>query len=196
MLLNVKNPGFFSTHWRMFCWCCQRWWAGTGWCVDSWWFCRCRSCPTTQQTDPDEWSGGSYRRPGPCCRCEGLCPPSCSLWTFASPGRKTKMPSMSVSVFIVILIFCCFIREASLYADAAAYLLRVHWGGANGVNDSHVWPSVGVHQVTAVALPQGVHHARLIQILQRGQVLHSVEHRRVRLVLKVRGSHVLTQCHL
>lgn len=40
------------------------------------------------------------------------------------------------------------------YAEAAAYLLRVHGGGANGVNNHHVGPSVGVHQVTAVPLSQ------------------------------------------
>lgn len=88
------------------------------------------------------------------------------------------------------------IRDASLYAQAAAYLLGVHGGGANGVNDHHVGPSVGVHQVTAVPLPQGVHHARLIQILQRGQVLHSVEQRRVCLEFKVSSGHILTLSHL
>lgn len=59
------------------------------------------------------------------------------------------------------------------------YLLGVHGGGANGVNDHHVGPGVGVHQVTAVALPQGVHHAGLVEILQQGQVLHAVEGGRV-----------------
>lgn len=63
------------------------------------------------------------------------------------------------------------------------YLFGVHGGGANGVNDHHVGPGVGVHQVTAVALPQGVHHARLVEILQRGQVLHAVEGGRVCLEL-------------
>lgn len=72
-------------------------------------------------------------------------------------------------------IFCNSIRDVSLYAQAAAYLLRVHRGGTNGVNNHHAGPGMGVYQVTAVPLPQGVHHARLIQILQRGQVLHSVK---------------------
>lgn len=90
------------------------------------------------------------------------------------------------------LIFCYAIRDVSLYAQGAAYLLGVHRWGANGVNDHHVGPSVGVHQVTAVPLPQRVHHARLIQILQRGQVLHSVKHRRVCLEFKVRSGHILT----
>lgn len=89
-------------------------------------------------------------------------------------------------------ILLSYIREVSLYAQAAAYLLRVHGGGTNGVNNHHVWPAVGVHQVTTVALPQGVHHTRLIQILQRGQVLHTVENWRVCLQFKVRKGHALT----
>lgn len=99
-------------------------------------------------------------------------------------------------LFALILAFCRSIRDASLQAQAAAYLFRVHGGGANGVNDHHVGPSVGVHQVTAVPLPQGVHHAGLIQILQRGQVLYSVKHRRVCLECKVSRGHILSQSHL
>lgn len=56
----------------------------------------------------------------------------------------------------------------------AAYLLRVHGGGAQGVDDHHVGPSIGVDEVASVALPQAVHHAGLVQIEQRGQVLRSV----------------------
>lgn len=46
--------------------------------------------------------------------------------------------------------------------EAAAYLFRVDGGGADGVNNHHVGPSVGVRQVTAEPLPQRVHHARLV----------------------------------
>lgn len=49
-----------------------------------------------------------------------------------------------------------------LCVEAAAYLFRVHGGGTNGVDNNHVGPSVGVHQVAAVPLPQRVHHARLV----------------------------------
>lgn len=56
----------------------------------------------------------------------------------------------------------------------AAHLLRVHGGGAQGVDDHHVGPSVGVDEVAPVALPQAVHHTGFIQIEQRGQVLRPV----------------------
>lgn len=74
----------------MFCWCCPRHWSGIGWCVDSWWSFHYHSCPAGQWTDPGEWWGGSYRQPGPCCKCEGPCPPFYSPWTSASPGEKMK----------------------------------------------------------------------------------------------------------
>lgn len=87
----------------------------------------------------------------------------------------------------------CYHRwDCSVHPPGAAYLLRVHGGRANGVNDHHVGPGVGVHQVAAVALPQGVHHAGLVQVLQRGQVLHAVEHGRVGLRFRVGHAHVLS----
>lgn len=70
-------------------------------------------------------------------------------------------------------------NEDKILQEKSGYLLGVHRGGANGVDDHHVGPSMGVHQITTIALPEGVHHTRLVQVLQRGQVLHPVKHRRV-----------------
>lgn len=46
------------------------------------------------------------------------------------------------------------------------YLLRVHGGCAEGVDDDHVGSSKGVDEVASVALPQAVHHTGFIQIEQ------------------------------
>lgn len=88
------------------------------------------------------------------------------------------------------------IENVSLHAEAAAYLFRVHGRGANGVNNHHVGPSVGVHQITAVPLPQRVHHARLVQVLQGGQVFQPLQRRRVRLECKVSRGRILTNSQL
>lgn len=54
------------------------------------------------------------------------------------------------------------------------YLLRVHGRSADGVDDHHAGPSVTVDEVSSVALPQTVHHARLVQVEQSRQVLRAV----------------------
>lgn len=46
---------------------------------------------------------------------------------------------------------------------------------------------MGVDEVTPVALAQRVHHTGLIEVLQRGQVLHAVKQWRVGLHTGVRG---------
>ena len=65
--------------------------------------------------------------------------------------------------------------------SSTAYLLRVHGGCADGVEHHHVGAGVRVGQVPAVALPQGVDHAGLVQVPQRPQVLHAVQVGGVRL---------------
>lgn len=50
--------------------------------------------------------------------------------------------------------------------QSKAYLLRVHGGCAKGVDDYHVWSSVGVVEIASIALPQAVHHTGFIQIKQ------------------------------
>lgn len=130
----------------------------------------------------------------------GVLPPAALKHLHHLERRKKKVGEWGarsrgeMRIFILILIFCYCRIGASLYA--AAYLLGVHGGGVNGVNNHHIGARVGVHQVTAVPLPHGVHHARLIQILQRGQVLHSVKHWRVCLESKVTSSQAFTQSHL
>lgn len=61
------------------------------------------------------------------------------------------------------------------------YLLRVHGRSADGVDDHHAWPSITVDEVSSVALPQTVHHTRLVQVEQCRQILRTVKGWRVRL---------------
>lgn len=61
------------------------------------------------------------------------------------------------------------------------YLLRVHRRCADGVDDHHAGTSVTVDEVSSIALPQTVHHARLVQVEQSRQVLWAVIGWRVRL---------------
>lgn len=59
------------------------------------------------------------------------------------------------------------------------YLLRIHGRSTDGVDDHHAGPSVSVDEVSSVALPQTVHHTRLVQIEQSRQVLRAVKRWRV-----------------
>lgn len=65
------------------------------------------------------------------------------------------------------------------YRDS--HLLRVHGRHTDRVDDHYVWPSVGVDEVSSVALSQCVHDAGLVQVEQRRQILHTVQRGRVRL---------------
>lgn len=73
------------------------------------------------------------------------------------------------------------------------HLLGVHGGSAEGIDDDHVGPGVCVDEVSPVALPQGVHHTGLIEVLQRGQVLRAVKRWGVRLGQEQR-SKVTEEC--
>lgn len=168
----------------MICLHSQLQWPDIERCADSWWSCHYHSFLVTQLTDPDASSRGVYRPPEPCHKYEVLYPLFCSPWTFALPGRNDKVAKSSEFSFRFtfssqkpVCVLCILFL--------VAYLLGVHGRRTNGVYDHHVGPSMCVYQVATVALLQGVHHAWLIQVLKKYQVLHLVQRWRVCLKLQV-----------
>lgn len=59
------------------------------------------------------------------------------------------------------------------------YLIRVDGKWRGRVDEQQTMPRRGVHEVAAVALPQRVQGRALVEVAQRGEVLHQVELRRV-----------------